>query len=70
MRHADHLPTPKAFTETVQSTLNHHTSQSKVWDKNPENDLFYSPKGKGSGTWAVHQDKAIAWLKTRSLPTT
>jgi hypothetical protein len=28
------LKPPKAFAETVQSVLNHHTSQSDVWVKN------------------------------------
>ena len=53
LRNHSGLNMPKAFTETVQSTLNHHTSQSKVWKKNgsrPEDDLFYSPRGKGSGS--------------------
>ena len=62
---------PKAFIETVQSTLNHHTSQSKVWAKNgsrPEDDLFYSPRGKGSGTWAVHRDRAADWLEDKGFP--
>jgi hypothetical protein len=62
---------PKAFIETVQSTLNHHTSQSMVWRKNgarPEDDLFYSPRGKGSGTWAVHRDQADVWLETKGFP--
>ncbi len=65
------LPMPKAFRNTVQSRLNHYTRQSAVyWSKSarPEDDLFYSPKGKGSGTWAVHRDRAAAWLKRKNLP--
>jgi hypothetical protein len=57
---------PKAFTQTVQSTLNQHTSQSEVWRKNgsrPEDNLFFSPRGKGTGEWAVHRDRAAAWLE-------
>jgi hypothetical protein len=33
-----------------------------------EDELFYSPKGKHSGTWALNRDKAAAWLKARELP--
>jgi hypothetical protein len=67
MRKPLELPMPRAFKKTVQSFLNQHTSQSSQWNKKPEDDLFYSPKGKGSGTWAVHQDRAAAWLKNRQL---
>ena len=72
LRNHSGLNMPKAFTETVQSTLNHHTSQSKVWKKNgsrPEDDLFYSPRGKGSGEWAVHRDRAAAWLEAKAEDT-
>jgi hypothetical protein len=34
----------------------------------PEDDLFYSPKGKFSGIWAVQRDRAVTWLKRRSFP--
>ena len=34
LRNRAGLKPPKAFVETVQSTLNHHTSQSMVWVKN------------------------------------
>ena len=55
---------PKKFSETVQSTLNHHTDQSAEWRKNgarQEDALFYSPRGKYSGTWAVHHERAVVW---------
>jgi hypothetical protein len=70
MRHPSGEKMPKKFVQTVQSTLNQHTSQSSVWRSNgakPEDDLFYSPKGKGSGTWAVHKDRAAAWLRAKNL---
>jgi len=71
IRQPSGLNMPKSFTETVQSCLNQHTSQSSVWAKNgsrAEDDIFYSPQGKGSGTWAVHRDRASAWLRRRELP--
>lgn len=67
------LSTPKELKNTVQSCLNRHTAQSTVFIKKgsgPEDDLFYSPKGKRSGTWAVHREKALAWLQRKSLPST
>jgi hypothetical protein len=68
MRDSSGLNMPKEFSRTVQSFLNRHTSQSSRWNGKPETDLFYSPKGKRSGTWAVHRDRAVAWLKARQLP--
>jgi Leu/Phe-tRNA-protein transferase len=43
---------PEAFDAVVRSCINHHTSQSSEWIKDgsrPENDILYSPKGKGVG---------------------
>jgi hypothetical protein len=60
-RVADKEPIPKAFDKTVQSVLNQHTSQSKVFrkkNKRANDDLFYSPKGKHSGTWALRGEIA------------
>jgi hypothetical protein len=55
----------------VQSTLNGHTSQSAVWVANgsrPEDVLFYSPRKKGTGEWALcSRDKAAAWLEARNM---
>jgi hypothetical protein len=73
-REAAGLPIPEALNETVQSTLNAHTSQSAIWKKNGaklEDDLFYSPKGKHSGTWALRScERAVQWLKERGFPPT
>jgi hypothetical protein len=70
LRDPSGLPMPKRFEKTVQSCLNQHTSQSKVFARlgRPEDDIFYSPGGKFSGTWAVHRERVIAWLKRRGLP--
>ncbi len=60
------LSIPKKFEETVQSAYNQHCVDSSVFKKcgKPESEgLFYSPQGKGSGVWAVHRDKAAAWLR-------
>jgi hypothetical protein len=71
LRNPSGLPMPTEFEKTVQSTLNHHTFQSEVWRKNgakADDDLFYSPKGKRSGTWAVNRERAVTWLRARKLP--
>lgn len=71
LRNPSGISMPKEFTKTVQSTLNHHTSQSSVFkskNRKPEDDLFFSPKGKGSGTWALRdRERVIAWLKKQKL---
>ena len=61
---------PQEFDRTIQSTLNAHTSQSQIWKKNgakPSDNFFYSPKGKGSGTWAVNRQVALEWLRSHGL---
>ncbi len=68
IRRPSGLPMPKEFDRTVQSFLNTHTSQSSRWNGRPEDDLFYSPRGKGSGTWAVRRETAERWLKAKALP--
>jgi hypothetical protein len=65
------LPMPKEFRKTIQSALNRYSSQSDIFLKQtrtPEDDLFYSPEGKGSGAWAVRHDRAISWLQRKKLP--
>jgi hypothetical protein len=67
-RTADGERIPKKFAETTQSVLNNYTSQSLVFQKagkGPEDDLFYSPKGKNTGVWAVHADRVRAWLRRK-----
>lgn len=69
LRNPSGLPMPKKFRATVQSAINSHTSQSRLFRrlKRPtSDDLFYSPKGRG--TWAVHRAKATTWLEARRLP--
>jgi hypothetical protein len=68
IRNPSGLPMPKRFTETVQSCLNRHTIQSSRFTGKSTDNLFYSPQGKGSGTWAVRRYVAIEWLKAEGLP--
>lgn len=44
LRNPSGLPEPKAFKKTVQSALNHHTCQSKLFKGSTEDDLFSHPK--------------------------
>jgi hypothetical protein len=56
---------PKYFPRVVQSALNAYTSQSVVFHRmgrDRASDLFFSPEGKFSGTWAVHRGRALAFL--------
>jgi hypothetical protein len=64
------LNQPKKFEEAVQSAFQRHSKQSKTFQLGPEDDLFYWPRGKGGAgvVWAVHNERASAWLKARSLP--
>ena len=62
------LQIPEKFEQAVQSAYNQHSVDSTVFTKRgkPESDgLFYSPRGKGSGIWAVYRDKAATWLEAR-----
>jgi len=54
MRNPVGLPMPKAFEETIRSSIYDH-----------KDDLFYSPK---RGVWAVHRKAAAAWLRDHDLP--
>jgi hypothetical protein len=61
-------PVRKNFRASIYATLSLHTSQSIAFRqkcKTPAQDLFFSPGGKGSGTWAVHRERAEAWLRRR-----
>jgi hypothetical protein len=63
-------PMPKRFHNIVQIILSQHSSQSAVFHqkkRKPSDDLFFSPEGKGSGTWAVHQARSEAWLKRHQV---
>ncbi|MFI5021412.1 MAG: hypothetical protein ACHQRJ_07145 [Alphaproteobacteria bacterium] len=66
LRYPSGLKMPKEFEAALRSSLNHHTSQSTRWNGKPEDDLFYSPDGRG--TWAIRHDIAAEWLKRHSLP--
>ena len=57
------LPVPKAFDATIRSALNSHHGAAKKWAGNPQDDLFYQPRGRGS--WAVYTDRAFAWVEAK-----
>jgi hypothetical protein len=58
------LPIPAKFDAAVQSVYNRFCGDSDIGPSR-EAALFYSPQGKGSGYWAVHSDRAQAWLSAR-----
>ncbi len=61
-------PMPKGFRAAIYNILSRHSAQSASFRQRgatPAQDLFFSPEGKGSGTWAVHRARAEAWLNRR-----
>lgn len=67
-RKKDGLPIPRSFEAAVQNSYNHYSEDSDVFRKReapPEDGLFYSPDGKGSGRWAVRPERALQWLKMK-----
>jgi hypothetical protein len=63
-------PVPKNFRSYIYGTLSLHSSQTLVFRqkrKAESQDLFFSPDGKGSGTWAVHRGRAEAWLRRKAM---
>lgn len=72
LRQARGLAIPKRFEQAVQSALQQHSSESARFNGNPGDDLFYWPHGRGrgkhSGIWAVHPERAREWLRARDIP--
>jgi hypothetical protein len=67
-RKKDGLPIPQSFEEAVQSSYNQYSIDSAVFKKRnlPDSEaIFYAPGGKGSGRWAVNNERASAWMKAR-----
>jgi hypothetical protein len=70
LRQSKDLPMPKTFESTVQSAFNSHCEDSTVFrkrDVGPEQALFYSVGGKGSGRWAVHHQRAKEWVSKKKI---
>lgn len=62
---------PKKSESAIQSAFNRYSEDSLVFQKSgmlSDEAIFFSPKGKGSGIWAVHRDRAEAWLRKKELP--
>jgi hypothetical protein len=70
LRNSTALPIPKKFDATVQSALNNHNEASSEFQRRSgklEDALLYPFGGKGSGIWAIHHDRAEAWLRRKAL---
>jgi len=63
LRRKKNLPMPKRLEETVQSAFQGYSSQSAAFRGGA--DLFHWPRGKGTGIWAVHLERAKAWLRKK-----
>jgi hypothetical protein len=62
------IPVPENFENAVESAFQQHCSGSGVFNKSKDAAkpaLFHWPLGKAGGIWAVHLDKAEAWIAER-----
>ncbi len=60
-------PISQKFEDGVERVFRNHCADSVIFKKRniaPENALFHWPQGKAAGLWAVHPDKAEAFLKS------
>lgn len=60
------LDIPHKFEEAVESAFLQHCAGSDAFAKRSDADkapLFHWPLGKTGGIWAVHPEKADAWLR-------
>ena len=56
---------PEAFDEAVQASFQAYAGEYATFKHRkakPGDDLFFAPRGKGAGWWAVRRDRAEAWL--------
>lgn len=63
------LPIPEAFEQTVQSSFQGHASEYATFKSRHaphSDDLFYAPRGKGAGYWAVRIDRATVWMVAKN----
>lgn len=59
------LNMPKEFEKSVQSAFQQYAGEYATFQKRnakSSDDIFYAPRGKGAGWWAVRLDRADAWL--------
>ena len=59
---------PPSFWANARNTYNgrcegYSTFEERKLEKPELEALFHSPEGKWKGIWAVHHDRALAWLK-------
>jgi hypothetical protein len=55
-------PMSLKFESQVERVFRGCCSNCAELGKNPENALFYRPEGKAGEVWAVHAERARAWL--------
>jgi hypothetical protein len=60
------LPIPQRMEDAVERVFRNHSADSEHKNRHraPDTALFHWPQGKRGGVWAVHPDRAEAWLKT------
>ncbi len=69
-REAAGFPSGHRMEDTIERLFRNHCADAakfKRRDTAPDTALFFWPQGKLGGVWAVHADRAEAWLKTQGL---
>ena len=69
-REAAGLPIPQRMEDAVERVFRNHCADAEKFKKRdtaPDTALFHWPQGKLGGVWAVHADRAEAWLKTEGF---
>jgi hypothetical protein len=65
LRRSYRLAIPPTFVQVVQKVYQCYSSQYPAFHARcatDSDDIFFSPLGKGTGLWAVHPERAAAWL--------
>lgn len=55
-------PIPATFGEVLSATFQKHNSGSNGFRGGERDNIFRFCGGKGSGMWALHRSKALAWM--------
>jgi len=66
-REKANCPVPHKFEDKVERAFRGFCAGDSLESGANENALFYRPKDKAGEVWAVHPDRARAWLNSESM---